>query len=107
VVGACGHSLGLASGLVSEHAACYHSCFVEEVPGSGDLATIAAHGEAGKEVATADGVRGGQQRGICGASRLDAHTVVECLSGAEGPAGSTVGLVADGADALAVGPLGA
>jgi len=42
VVGACGHSLGLASAFVSEHTACYHSCFVEEVPGSANLATIAA-----------------------------------------------------------------
>ena len=35
----------------------------------------------------------------------DAGTVVEGFSGTEGPAGAAVGLVANGADRLAVGPL--
>jgi len=79
--------------------------FLEPLPGGADLATVAAHGLALEEIAAGGGVRDGEESCEVSAGG-DADTIVDGLGGAMGPAGATVGLIANVVDdGVALGPL--
>jgi len=106
-VSALRHGVRLASALIAHHATRDYTRLSEPFPGSTDLASVASLREALQEAAASHriGCRKQRQRGALAAVVCDAGTVVEGFSGTEGPAGAAVGLVPNGADALAVGPL--
>ena len=79
---------------------------LEPFPWGANLATVAARGHAGKEVAAGSGVSHREKGGELSTGR-DAHAIVEGLGSSVSPAGAAVGLVADVVDdGLALGPVG-
>lgn len=110
VVSARLHGVRLAGGAgvdVSVVTAGGHTGLGEPLPGSGGLATVAAHGKAAVQAGAASKGVLSREHGL-GIASLDAHTVVEGLGGAESPAGAAVTLVADAAgDGSALRPSGA
>ena len=110
VVSARSQGVRLAGGAgvdVSVVTAGGHTGLGEPLPGSGGLATVAAHGEAAVQAGAASKGVLSREHGL-GIAGLDASAVVEGLGGAESPAGAAVTLVADAAgDGSALRPGGA
>ena len=106
VVGALLHGVVVASALGAVVTSSDDTGPGEPRPGGANLATIAAHGLAGKESAAGSGVGDREEFGELSTGG-DAHTIVEGLGSSVSPAGAAVGLIADVVDnRLALGPVG-
>lgn len=79
------HSIVVAGARGAEIASCGDSSLREPAPGSANLATIAAIGDAAISVAASGRISDGEERSEL-ATRSNADTIVERLSSAVGPA---------------------
>ena len=85
VMGALAHSIVVAGATSAEVSTGDNTLFLEPFPRRTNLATVASHGLALKEVAAARSVSDREESGERATSR-DANTIVEGFSGAVGPA---------------------
>ena len=97
VVGARGHRVIVAEFTLPIATSRDDPPLDEPFPGSSDLTTVAAKGEAVCGVAATSSIRNGEQPSEPGISSY-ADAIVESLSGTVGPARTTVRLVANSVD---------
>lgn len=88
------HSVGIASIFIVKITANDNTSGMEPIPRSSNLASIATLAHALKESAASGSISSTQKSGEFSFG-LDAKTVIVSLSGAMGPAGSTIGLISD------------